>query len=84
MSRGLQVLQAYREKSGLELYRSGCVSPHRNYFKVQSESDPLMAYEVDVEGATCTCKDFESRCVKLHLQCKHQIAVYEYIKNQVF
>ncbi len=33
----------------------------RKIFKVQSESEPTVFYEVDLIGGHCTCKDHETR-----------------------
>lgn len=80
MSKGLVQLQEYRNASGLKLYEEGRVYPYRNIFKVQSETDPAFFYEVDIEGATCSCPDHLKRGNLL--RCKHLVSVEHHIKNQ--
>ena len=74
---GLEKLQEYRNKSGLELYQDGHVLKCNRFYLVKSASEADKSYMVIDD--TCDCPDFVKR--GNILKCKHICSVEYYIKN---
>ena len=64
-----------REERGRQLARMGTIRKTGRRWVVPSQTRPAERYLVDVEGAACTCPDFELR----KGTCKHQHAVLFWI-----
>lgn len=84
MSKGLETLQEYRNKSGQKLYESGAVQQLDNdSFLVKSESNQEQVYfiENNLEGLSCNCPDFSKR--GKYLSCKHIVSVKVYLTREL-
>lgn len=80
MSKGLETLQEYRNKSGQRLYESGAVQQLDNdSFIVQSATTEDQVYFVDENS--CNCPDFKQR--GKYLSCKHIVAVKVYLTREL-
>lgn len=64
-----------REERGRQLARMGTIRKTGRRWVVPSQTRPAERYLVDVEGAACTCPDYELR----RGTCKHQHAVLFWI-----
>lgn len=57
------------------------VERKENYFLVSS-SKGRKSYKVEIDTTRCECADFSQRALKMKLECKHLIAVRNYLQKE--
>jgi hypothetical protein len=75
-----QLVKLIREDKALQLFHAGAVSKIKDdLYRVKSQKDPSVRYEVIPSMNVCTCMDFE----RTGLACKHIIATQIWRTSQI-